>query len=278
VNSNQPIPIERGDGIDIVAILRVIWGYRYSIGSVSIVFALIAAYIALTAKEIYRAEVIVTEVHDNGLSGGGGGLTSQLGGLASLAGLNVGGGADPSKQGILASRHLVEELIRAQNLVPQLTAKTGKGDTVWFAVKHFQETVVVVHDDQLKGLTSVTMDWTDPVVAAKWANDFVALANELIRAHDLEAATRNVDYLNKQIAQTTDVEIQHSLYNLLENETKKLMLANARREYAFRIVDPAVPPELRHSPRRALWVLSGLVLGFLVGSLIAIGRDAFQRR
>jgi uncharacterized protein involved in exopolysaccharide biosynthesis len=279
VNSNEPILIERADGIDIVAIMRVMWRYRYLIAAASILFGLIAVYLALTAKEIFRAEVIVSEVHDHGLSGSGGGLSGQIGGLASLAGLNLsGGGADASAQGILASRRLIAELVKSHGLVPQLTANTGRGATLWFAVKRFQETVVAIHDDPVKGLTTVTMDWADPAVAAKLANDFVALANDIIRSRDFEDATRNVAYLNKQIAETREVEIQRSLSGLIESETKKLMLANARTEYAFRIVDPAVAPEIRHSPKRTLWVVSGLALGFFIGTALALGHDAFRKR
>jgi uncharacterized protein involved in exopolysaccharide biosynthesis len=278
VSSNQPIAIERADGIDIVAILRVLWRYRYLIGSASILFAIFAAYLALTAKEIFRAEVTVTEVHENGLSEEGG-LSGQLGGLASLAGVALGpGGEDATAQGVLASRHLIEEFIGRQNLVPVLTKNMGNRSTPWFAAKRFQENVVTIHDDPLKGLTTITMDWTDAATAAKWANDFVALANELLRAHALEEASRNVAYLNKQIDQTKAVEIQRTLYSLIESETKKLMLANGRIEYAFRIVDPAVAPEVRHSPKRTLMVLSGFALGFVLSSIFALARDAFRRR
>ena len=277
MTSNQQIAVERGDGIDVVGILRMIWRYRYLVGCMAVLCALVAVWVALTATEIFRAEVVVTVVHDNGLTGGsegGGGLS----GLASLAGLNLGGGgADANAQGTLSSRHLIEELVKRDNLLPQL-ARPGKRSTLWFAVKRFQEEVVVVHDDPLKGLTSITMDWTDAATAAKWANDFIAVANEIIRTHDLEDSTRNVAYLNQQFAQTKEVAIQLALSNLIERETKKLMLANARSEYVFRIVDPAVTPEVRHSPKRTLLVLSGFALGFFLGVVVAYGHDAFRRR
>jgi uncharacterized protein involved in exopolysaccharide biosynthesis len=122
------------------------------------------------------------------------------------------------------------------------------------------------------------MDWTDPTTAAKWANDFVALANDLVRSRVLEDATRNVAYLNKQIAQTKEVEIQRSLSDLIESETKTLMLANGRKDYAFRIIDPAVPPGLRHSPQRTLLVVSGTALGFFLGTALALGINAYRRR
>jgi Chain length determinant protein len=280
VNSSQPIVTERGDGIDIIAIIRVMWRYRYLIGTASLLFALLAVYIALTSREIFRAEVVVTEVHDNGLSGGGGDLAGKIGGLASLAGVQLGGGggADANAQGVLASRHLIEEFIKQQDLVPTLTAGMGKRSTLWFAVKRFKETIVTIHDDPLKGLTTIDVDWFDPAVASKWANGFVALANDLIRTQAFDDASRNVAYLRTQISQTSEVEVQRSLADLIETETKKLMLANGRRDFAFRSVDPAVPPEVRHSPRRTLLVISGAALGFFLGTLFALSHDAFRRR
>jgi uncharacterized protein involved in exopolysaccharide biosynthesis len=68
--------------------------------------------------------------------------------------------------------------------------------------------------------------------------------------------------------------LRRVIYNLIENETKTLMLANAREEYAFAVVDPAVPPELRISPRRRVMVLVGLMLGLVLGTLAAFALNA----
>jgi hypothetical protein len=97
-------------------------------------------------------------------------------------------------------------------------------------------------------LTVVAIDWTDPATAAQWANGFVALANELLRTRALVESKRNIAYLNDQISKTDVVELRRVLYGLIESETKTLMLANGRPEYAFRVVDPAVPPELKTRP------------------------------
>jgi len=127
-------------------------------------------------------------------------------------------------------------------------------------VERFRKSVVALIDDKIKGTTTITMDWRDPAVAARWANDFVGLANELLRGRAIDESTRNLEFLNQQLAQTNVVEIQQAIYRLIEGETKSLMLAHGRVEYAFTIVDPAVPPEVRVSPRRALMVISGLVI------------------
>jgi uncharacterized protein involved in exopolysaccharide biosynthesis len=135
-----------------------------------------------------------------------------------------------------------------------------------------------MHEERLKGTTVIAIDWRDPVVAARWANDFVGLANDLLRDRAVQESTRNVEYLNKQLAQTNVVEIQRVMYQLIEIETKNLMLAHGRVEYAFTIVDHAVPPEIRVSPRRTLMVISGLFIGGIVGSLILWVRNFVRRR
>jgi uncharacterized protein involved in exopolysaccharide biosynthesis len=85
----------------------------------------------------------------------------------------------------------------------------------------------------------------------------------------------SITYLNDQIAHTSDIEIQRVMYNLIENETKTLMLANATPEYAFTVVDPGVPPELRSSPHRILMIGFGLLLGVFIGALVALARSAW---
>ncbi len=52
------------------------------------------------------------------------------------------------------------------------------------------------------------------------------------------------------------------------------MLANARKEFAFTVIDPAVPPERKYRPKRSLYVLFGLFLGFAAGVLGAYWRSA----
>jgi uncharacterized protein involved in exopolysaccharide biosynthesis len=259
--------------INVLTLMRVVWRYRYAVALVSIVSGLIAIAWALTATPIFRAEVVVTPVRDrNGF--GSNSLSSQLGGLTSLAGINLPVGG-PGEEGllVLTSRRLVEEFIKRNDVPPLLAHGSQHPPTLWFAVRQFRASVIKIDEDKAKGITTVTVDWTDPIVAAKWANQFVDLANELMRTQAVDDATRNVAYLNSQIARTSVVELQRVMYNLVESETKTLMLASGRKEYALTVVDPAVPPEKRISPQRTLMVLTGLVLGAVLGSLLVLAYD-----
>ena len=68
-----------------------------------------------------------------------------------------------------------------------------------------------------------------------------------------------------QLTQTQVIEIRDSLYALIETQTQNAMLANAKEEYAFHIIDPAYVPEVRIRPKRALIVLASGMLGGFFG-------------
>jgi uncharacterized protein involved in exopolysaccharide biosynthesis len=278
LTTNQHISSRQGHEIDLVSVLRVVGGHKRIVGVTAAVCVALALYLALTAVPIFRAEVLVTAAHQREM-GGLSSLASAYGGLASLAGLNLGNsGEEREYQAVLESRHLVEEFVKRADVWPLLLRGAKQKPTLWLAVQKFRKGVLTIIEDKIKGVTSLTMDWTDPHIAARWANEFVALANDLVRNRAIDDASRNINYLNKQIANTNVLEVQHVMYNLIEQETKKLMLANGQSEYAFKVVDPAVAPEARISPKRTLMVLGGLIIGLLSGGLLALVYDKLHRR
>jgi uncharacterized protein involved in exopolysaccharide biosynthesis len=268
--------MEKDSEVNFVALFWTVWDQKYLVLAISLLAGGIATYMALTATPIFRAQVTVTEVHDSGM-GGSGGLMGQLGGLASIAGLNLNSnGQEAERSAILESRGLVEAFVKRYKLAPLLNGKSVLNSD-WFAVERFRKEVYELHEEKLKGTTTLTFYWTDPVTAARWANDFIGLANEILRNRATEESTRNIEYLNKQLAQTNVVEIEQAIYHLIEGETKTLMVAHGRLEYAFTIVDPAVAAEVRFSPRRTLMVLSGLFIGGFLGAAIAWARKSIRR-
>lgn len=270
--------MEKENEINFVTFFWIAWDQKYLVLAISLIGGVIATILALTAIPMFKAQVVVTEVHDTGLSTGGG-LMGQLGGLASIAGVNLNSnGQDAERTAILVSRGLVEDFIRHYGLARLLNGQTKNPDSVWEAVERFRNLVLDIREDKLKGTTTITVEWRDPAVAARWANDFVGLANDLLRTRAIEESTRNIDYLTKEFSHTTVVEIQHAIGALIESESEKLMLAHGRLEYGFTVVDPAVPPEHRFSPRRTLMVISGLMIGGFAGSLLAWGRKTLRRR
>jgi len=277
VDSDERNWADQADEFDLIALWRGARAHRGVIVSVTVLSGLVALVFAIRATPIYRAEVTITQVREDSLSGSA--ALSQLSGLASLAGVNLGTGAGPQREAlaVLKSRHLVEEFIEQNDLLPVLFRGATKPPTLWRGVKQFREGILNIREDTRQGLTVVAIEWTDPATAARWANAFVALVNELLRTRALVESKRNIAYLNDQVSKTDVVELRRVMYGLIESETKTLMLANGRPEYAFRVVDPAVPPEIRTRPHRAIIVLFGLTVGFIGGTIIALLRSKLGR-
>jgi uncharacterized protein involved in exopolysaccharide biosynthesis len=263
--------MESDGDIDLLEIWRTVRAYQYWIAGITATFALLAVAFALIATPRFRADVAVREVTNSG--SGAGALAGQLGSLASLVGVNL-AALDNSNQigmAVLRSRNLVEEFIRRNDLLPVLhgSQETAEPPSLWRATEDFRRNILKVNQDARTGVVVVSVSWTDPVEAAEWANGVVALANEVVRERARQTAERNIKYLKKQIELTSVVDMQRVMYNLVEAETKTLMLANVREEYAFVVVDPAVPPELRDSPKRTLIVIVGTLVGGFLGLMFA---------
>ncbi len=265
--------------VHVLDLWRTMWSYRIAIASITGVMCALSVVFALVAPPKYRAEAVLSEVEDRTM--GGGGLAGQLGGFASLVGMNLGGMGASSRESlaVLRSRALAEEFIRRNELLPVLFDKPDPDapPSVWRGALLLREGILQIQQDPRTSLITVAITWKDPQVAADWANGFVALANEMLRTRALRNAESSIDYLRKLVQKTDVVELRSVIYKLIESETKTLMLANVREEYAFVVVDPAAAPEFRHTPKRTLVVVFGTLFGGFLGLMYAFVHDLLRR-
>ena len=204
-------------------------------------------------------------------------MASQFGGLAALGGISLSSNDRKAEYlAMLQSQRLYGQFISENNLMPILNmdawdeargdwkvADPDKRPSIWATIQFFKSKVVRVKTDR-NGLTTLTISWSDADVAAGWANGLVEMANERARAKTIEEAERNVAYLNGQLAKTSVVAVQNSISTLLENQIKRVMLAQGTDQYAFRIIDPALPPERATFPKRILLAILGSISGLIL--------------
>jgi len=274
--------------IDWGAYWTVLVEQKKLIGIITVASTLVALLAAFLITPVYRAEVLLAPVSQEKTSGLNA-LAGQFGELASLAGINVVDNNDKSAENIAAlkSRAVSTAFINQEGLKPALFP--GKWDaekkkwkdpddvpTDWEAFHVFDKDIRLVSVDRKSGLVTLTIDWKDPALAAAWANKLVEHVNNRLRTEAIDETERSIGYLEKQLAQTSTVEVQQAIYRLIEAETKNKMIASTREEYAFKVVDPAVPPEKKYRPRRALIVLIGLILGLIVAAGTALAMNSVR--
>jgi uncharacterized protein involved in exopolysaccharide biosynthesis len=243
---------------------------------------LISVIVALLSRPIYRAETVVAPVSESALSNLGG-LASQLGGLAGLAGGLLGGGSKDWNKAlaVLRSRHLIEELVTRENLLPVLfPEKRDRPPTMGDAVLLFQRRLMQVREDPKTGIATVRVEWFDPKVAATWANELVAIADEEQRARVVTDADTSLKELQRQLTEADGVELRTAIARLIEEQLKAKMVAGVRSQFQYQVIDRAVPADRdkRVQPTRTVMVLAGTLAGILLGVLVVLTRHERARK
>ncbi|APP06368.1 MULTISPECIES: Wzz/FepE/Etk N-terminal domain-containing protein [Vibrio] len=297
--------------VDIRELLKAIWKGKWVIVAITSVFAISSVLYALSLPNIYRADALLAPAE----SSNGGGLSKmagQLGGLAALAGVNIGGG-ESSQTGlavqVMKSRQFLEGFIDKHDLlVPLMAAKgwdlasnklilneelydsvTGK----WLrapqglrgskpsnleAFEVFNNEVLDIQQDKESGLYTISIKHYSPYVAQEWVNWIIEDINKVMRERTIAETSQNLKYLNAQLRNTSVAEMQNTFYKLIEEQTKSLMLAEVQEEFVFKVIDPAVVPEIKDSPARAILCVFITFLGFMTAIAIVLIRFAVKRQ
>ena len=229
---------------------------------------------------VYRAEILLAPIEDNETR-----VMHQYDGLADLAGINLGGGNASSARAIatLESRALTDAFITQENIMPILFADRWDAEaqqsvaravepTRWDANGQFKRNVRSVGKNVRQGLVALEVEWKDPELAAQWANRLVEYVNAQMRAEAIREAETSINYLNEQLQETSIVELQQAIYRLIEAQTKKIMIARSRVEYAFKVIDPAVAPQESIRPKQLPIAILGLFVGLAISMFIAMVR------
>lgn len=286
--------LELDDSIDLRAIIARLWLRRlWIVASVLLCGSLFLA-VAFFTTPIYRATTVFVPA-SVGLPGGGsllGGALGSLGDLASLAGVNIGGGATETEEAlaVLRSRQFTEAFVREENLMPRLyPTKWDARRQIWKAgvvpptpaqaYKYFDTAIRSVSQDKKTGLITMMIDWRDRLEATQWANELLARLNAEMRARAIAKADASVSYLELELNKTAAIGTRDAISRLMEAQIRQRMIANVTQEYAFRVVDTAIAPDNKDvlKPKKAVILVSGLVLGLLLAVVAVLFVDGIGR-
>jgi uncharacterized protein involved in exopolysaccharide biosynthesis len=212
------------------------------------------------------------------LSGMGG-----LGGLVGMAGINLsqGQGATETSLAVMNSRLFLEIFLEKYEVLPHLYSnswdketKSWKGEEpkMWSAVNTFRSLLRTTRDFD-SGVIKLSLEWNDPVIAVYWVNKLFEEINFYLKEEVIEEGNQNIIYLEAQLKKTKLASLELIIYNLMGEQTKEIMLASASKDFAFKVLDPAVVPLERIAPRRRVIVTLGVFLGFIFGLAYAFIRN-----
>ena len=270
------------DEINLLDYWRILMHYKWLIIFLTIISATGTIALAFSMTPIYRAEVTLAPAAEDKSAASA--LAGQFGGLASLAGVSLGGAGGKTEEAIatLNSRLFTDTFIKEKKLMPILFAdmwdensKSWKLEndkdkpTARKAYKLFDEDIRSISEDKNTGMLALSIEWKDPEIATQWANELVERINTHQKAAAIKEAQQSIEYLKNELQETSVVEMRQAIFRLIEAQTKNIMLANVRDEFAFKIIDPAVVPEEKIKPKKKLMAILGTIVGFMLGVFLA---------
>lgn len=305
--NSQYQPVE--DEIDLRELITAIWSGRWVIIGLTAIVSILTVVIVLMMPNIYKSSVLLSPSED--ASGGGlSALASQFGSLASLAGVQINDDhVDKTTVAleVLNSRQFIANFVDRNELkVPLMATKKwdqksnrliidddlyDEGTGRWVrevnfpyspepsdleVIEHFKKNVLNVSKMQETGLVLLSVSHYSPYLAKEIASQLVKDLNERIRLRDIEEAEKSIEFLKKELDKTAVAEMQNVFYELIEQQTQKVMLANVRDQYVFKIVDPAFVPEEKDKPSRLLILALAILSSGFLGLIIVLVKHSFK--
>jgi len=282
---------DRSDFLKLILILKsnifVILGFVFVAGILSII-------LSLQMPNKYRSEIKIVPSTEEGNQGLGA-LAGQFGGLASMAGINLGGKSDVNIiLDTVKSRSFIKPLIDKYDLTYLLFAIESwdmatnnliidekvydSANKKWVrdvelpkqpkpsleeAYEEFNK-YFSVHLNKKTNLITLSVTYYSPEIAKQWIDYISIELSEYLRKIEQTKADESIEYLTAERSNSNIVDIRKVLSEILKEQYQKKMLTEIRKYYGFDIRDHSYIPEKKHSPKRAFIVIGSVFFGFIL--------------
>jgi tyrosine-protein kinase Etk/Wzc len=144
---------------------------------------------------------------------------------------------------------------------------------------------IISREVQLDALRTSSTDQNPDVVRLN--NEIAGLRNQMLTMESLQKGRKpgDISLTSRSLPQDQviflrmqrDVQYHTLIFDLIARQFEAARLDEAKASPLIQVLDPAEPPERKSGPYRALWVLIGLVLGFILGCVRVIGSYVHSR-
>lgn len=304
----MPNNVIKNDDINLQELTTALWKGKWFLIIITFLFSTASVFYALSLPNIYKSEVLLVPAEEN-KGGGMSGLASQFGGLASMAGINLGGnGNDKTTLAleILKSRSFIGTFIQDNNLKASLIAANGwdisrnkllynpdiydETSQTWKRKvtaplkaepsdleihEYFLNNNLAIITDKKTELIRVSIKHVSPFIAKDIVDKLITSINDKMKKDDIDEANKSIKYLRKGLNDTSLSEMKKVFYQLIEQQEQTKMLASVREQYVLKTIDPAVVTEIKESPKRALICILATLLGGALSLFIVFVRHFY---
>ncbi len=283
---------ERDFGIDFAGLFGTLARHKFIILLPLLVFMVLGVIAAIIWPPKYEADTTFIFIAHEQSAGGLSSILNQVGGLASIVGADLGGASTERTDealAVLKSRAFAIDFIQNNNMMVEFYAdqwddQTGQWrdsedhPTMLDAYNKFESSLFSLINDARSNTYIVRMKWRDPVLAAKWANQFVKVADAHLRREHLQTTERHLAYLTERLNDTPTTEVRNGITELIKTEMNRQMIADVNEEYMFKVIDPALVPEKPSYLKNLILMVLVWGLGGMLSFIILLRKYFVRRR
>jgi hypothetical protein len=116
----------------------------------------------------------------------------------------------------------------------------------------------------------ISYSHVSPYVAQSIVSTIEMALNLELKNRNIQEAEISISLLEGSATTTGNIDLKGLLYELVEEQTKKLLLAKSRQYYILEPIDPPIVPEEKSTPKRGLILISFTMLYFLISVLMIV--------
>lgn len=255
------------DEINLLDLVKVILKHKKLIIKVVVAAVLLTAIVSLVMTKTYESRAVITPVQlqeDRGMSA----VAAQFG-IATPQSSNVSELVSLLKSNVLMQRIMEKHDLYRVFFRESELKEMGEIEKTWEGIRMLQEDVLKVTENKRENTITVAAHYKDQMIAQKVAAAAITELTEHVTGEAKRVAETNRAYLESQIDRTSDPYIKTNIYGLIARQIQTAMLAEAKENYAFKVLDPPIVPDKKIKPKRVQMVIIAFVVALLIGVFLA---------
>ena len=271
--------------VDLLEYLHAVLKRKYSLTALALLGAMLMFALTFLQNNIFLATAVLA-INIDDKPGGVAPKEYRSGDTLGLLERDfvINSAASNERERIMArmrSARFSELFIKENNLLPYIFYKQWDVEkSQWkedfrpdirVAIKTFNDTMRGIEYDEKSGLLLVSFKTRDAVYSAELANKFVLRFNLYARGLALDELSDRRNYLETRLREIQNLELQRSIFRLLETQLAAETLINARKSFPLEEIQPAVPPMLKMKPKRLFTAALSFVGFMFLGITVLIG-------
>lgn len=283
--------------LDLLDILKVIKTNIIFIFMITTIFGIFSVFYALNLEDSYRSSA--TAVFETNQEAS---IPNSLSSLASIGGVNLDSNSSASKKVIaielMKSRHFSLNFVKKYDLAPILIAansfdkinnnyifdkniydpKTSQwNQSLPYIQNNYPNDEIILSKFNTAftftsgdGILKVSFDHLSPLHVKIWLDNYLNEITTIMKDRQRIKSENSIKYFNLELSKVSNINVQNSIYSLMQSAINELSLVETNQDYVFQIIDPPNQPSLKSGPFRSTICFTITIAGLLLSIILVI--------